>query len=80
MTKWKYMTAQFVTTGLGDQGQVEKVQENMTALGMYGWELVSTNVYHNADIGQDVLLLFFKKPAKDDILNTPAPAARTVGR
>ena len=44
MTKWKYMTAQFVTAGLGDQGTVEKVQENANALGLYGWELVSSNV------------------------------------
>ena len=77
MTKWKYMTAQFVTTGLGDQAQVEKVQENMTALGLYGWELVSTNVYHNNDIGQDVLIMFFKKPMQDDPLTTPAP--RPIG-
>jgi hypothetical protein len=73
MTKWKYMTAQFVTAGLGEQATVEKVQENMTALGLYGWELVSTNVYHNSDIGQDVLIMFFKKPTKDDVLQ-PAPS------
>ena len=66
MTKWKYMTAQFVTTGMGEQGTVEKIQENMTALGLYGWELVSTNVYHNSDISQDVLIMFFKKPMNDD--------------
>lgn len=78
MTKWKYMTAQFVTTGLGDQTQVEKVQDNMTALGLYGWELVSTNVYHNSDIQQDVLIMFFKKPTVEDLLSgKPAgPAAR----
>jgi hypothetical protein len=73
MAKWKYMTAQFVTTGLGEPATVEKVQENMTALGHYGWELVSTNVYHNTDIGQDVLIMFFKKPMKDDPL-PPAPS------
>jgi hypothetical protein len=67
------MTAQFVTAGLGDQGTVEKVQENMTALGLYGWELVSTNVYHNHDVGQDVLIMFFKKPTTDDVLTTPTP-------
>ena len=71
MTKWKYMTAQFVTTGLGEQAQVEKVQDNMTALGLYGWELVSTNVYHNSDIGQDVLIMFFKKPTDEDLLSAP---------
>jgi hypothetical protein len=71
MTKWKYMTAQFVTTGLGEQAQVEKVQDNMTALGHYGWELVSTNVYHNSDIGQDVLIMFFKKPTDEDLLSAP---------
>ena len=76
MTKWKYMTAQFVTAGLGEQATVEKVQENMTALGLYGWELVSTNVYHNSDIGQDVLIMFFKKPTKDDVLH-PAPSRAT---
>jgi hypothetical protein len=75
MTKWKYMTAQFVTAGLGEQATVEKVQENMTALGLYGWELVSTNVYHNSDIGQDVLIMFFKKPTKDDVLQ---PASSRV--
>jgi len=73
MTKWKYMTAQFVTAGLGDQAQVEKVQENMSALGLYGWELVSTNLYHNADVGQDVLIMFFKKPVAEDVLTTPVP-------
>ena len=66
LVKWKYMTAQFVTSGLGDQEQVQKVQESMTAYGLYGWELVSTNVYHNQDIAQDVLILFFKKPTTDD--------------
>lgn len=75
MTKWKYMTAQFVTTGLGDQAAVEKVQENMTALGLYGWELVSTNVYHNSDVGQDVLIMFFKKPTTEDVLVTPKPGS-----
>ncbi len=73
MNKWKYMTAQFVTTGLGDQATVEKVQENANALGLYGWELVSTNVYHNLEVGQDVLILFFKKPVMEDVLTTPAP-------
>ncbi len=73
MTKWKYMTAQFVTAGLGDQGTVEKVQENANALGLYGWELVSSNVYHNADVDQDVLILFFKKPLQEDVLTTPTP-------
>jgi hypothetical protein len=73
MTKWKYMTAQFVTSGLGDQTTVEKVQENANALGLYGWEMVSSNVYHNSDIGQDVLILFFKKPIPEDVLTTPTP-------
>lgn len=73
MNKWKYMTAQFVTAGLGDQGTVEKVQDNANALGLYGWELVSSNVYHNSDIGQDVLILFFKKPVMEDVLTTPTP-------
>lgn len=73
MNKWKYMTAQFVTTGLGDQAAVEKVQENINALGLYGWELVSTNVYHNVEVDQDVLILFFKKPLVEDVLTTPAP-------
>mgnify|MGYP001260854647 CR=1 FL=1 len=73
VTKWKYMTAQFVTTGLGDQSGVEKVQENANALGLYGWELVSTNVYHNQEVGQDVLILFFKKPVSEDVLTTPTP-------
>jgi len=75
MTKWKYMTAQFVTTGLGETAQVEKVQDNMTALGLYGWELVSTNVYHNSDIDQDVLIMFFKKPTEEDLLSA-APRGR----
>jgi hypothetical protein len=39
----------------------------------FGWELVSSNVYHNHDIGQDVLILFFKKPVQDDVLTTPTP-------
>ena len=54
---------------------MEKVQENANALGLYGWELVSSNVYHNHDIGQDVLILFFKKPVQEDVLTTPAPLA-----
>jgi len=73
MNKWKYMTAQFVTAGLGDQATVEKVHENANALGLYGWELVSSNVYHNHDIDQDVLILFFKKPVQEDVLPTPTP-------
>ena len=60
-------------TGLG-KVILHLTMENMTALGMYGWELVSTNVYHNHDIGQDVLILFFKKPMVEDVLTTPAPA------
>ena len=75
MKKWKYMTSQFVTTGLGDQATVEKVQENITALGLYGWELVSSNVYNNHDIGQDVLILFFKKPVTDEAQPPPAPSS-----
>ena len=69
-----------MTTGLGDQAQVEKVQENMTALGLYGWELVSTNVYHNADVGQDVLIMFFKKPTAEDVLSTPKPVVGPIRR
>lgn len=62
--KWKYMTAQFVTTGLGDQKTVDGVQANMNAMGEYGWELVTTQLYHNTDIGQDVIMLFYKKPVE----------------
>lgn len=65
MTTWKYMTAQFVTAGLGSQEQAAKLQDEVSALGLYGWEMVSSNVYHNHDIGQDVVLIFFKKPVAD---------------
>jgi hypothetical protein len=67
------MTAQFITTGLGDQATVEKVQENANALGLYGWELVSSNVYHNQEIDHDVLILFFKKPVAEEAAVTPTP-------
>ena len=70
MTKWKYMTTQFVTRGLGDQATADKVQSNMNAMGEYGWELVATNLYHNHDIDEDVVILFFKKPVADE---TPPP-------
>lgn len=67
MTKWKYMTQQFVTDGLGDANIVDRRQAEMTAMGEYGWELVSTNIYHNAEVGQDVLILFYKKPIEERI-------------
>lgn len=73
MTKWKYMTLQFTTDGLGDQAIVDKRQADINAMGEYGWELVSTNIYHNHDVGQDVLLLFFKKPVAED---APPPRRR----
>jgi hypothetical protein len=65
MIRWKYMTAQFATRGLGDQKVVEKLQGNMNVMGEYGWELVSTNVYHNSDIGEDVIVCFYKKPVAE---------------
>ncbi|HJZ58558.1 MAG TPA: hypothetical protein VKE74_26695 [Gemmataceae bacterium] len=65
MTRWKYMTQQFVTAGLEKEAVLQRIQGEMTLMGEYGWELVSTNVYHNADIGQEVLILFFKKPMDD---------------
>lgn len=75
MTRWKYMTQQFVTDGLGNQAIVERHQAEMNAMGEYGWELVSTNLYHNTAIGQDVILLFYKKPV-DDRITTPPPTNR----
>lgn len=74
MIKWKYMTQQFLTKGLGEQAMVDKRQAEMSAMGEYGWELVSTNVYHNADIDADVIILFYKKPI--DSSQTPPPRGR----
>ena len=70
MTRWKYMTMRFPTAGLGVDAVQERRHAEMTLMGEYGWELVSTNVYHDADAGGDVVLLFFKKPAD------PAPGSR----
>jgi hypothetical protein len=71
MMKWKYMTQQFVTDGLGNPTVVERRQAEMTAMGEYGWELVSTSVYHNAEIGQDVLILFYKKAVTEERVGGP---------
>ena len=65
MIRWKYMTQQFVTDGLDNQVIVERRQGEMNLMGEYGWELVSTNIYHKPDIGQDVLILFYKKPVDE---------------
>ena len=65
MIRWKYMTQQFVTDGLDNQVIVERRQGEMNLMGEYGWELVSTNIYHKPDIGLDVLNLFYKKPVDE---------------
>jgi hypothetical protein len=75
LTKWKYMTQQFPTEGLTVPEIVERRHAEMSLMGEYGWELVSTTVYHSPDTGLDVLILFYKKPVSD-ILTTPAPRGR----
>ncbi len=74
LTKWKYMTQQFSTEGLTVEAVVERRHAEMSLMGEYGWELVSTNVYHSPDTGLDVLILFYKKPVSDSL--TPAPPGR----
>ena len=73
MTRWKYMTQQFVTSGLEQESVQQRIQAEMSLMGDYGWELVSTNVYHNTDLGQDVVILFYKKPNHQRAATTPAP-------
>jgi hypothetical protein len=62
MTKWQYTTAQFITRGLADESTAQEVEGALNQLGEDGWELVSSNVYHNAEAGADVLLMLFKRP------------------
>ncbi len=62
MTKWQYITAQFITQGLGNDSGATHLETTMNELGHDGWELVSSQVYHNLEAGQDVLLLIFKRP------------------
>jgi hypothetical protein len=62
MSKWQYTTAQFVTRGLGDESGAQEVEGALNQLGADGWELVSSNVYHNVEAEMDVLLLVFKRP------------------
>ena len=75
LTKWKYMTQQFPTEGLTVPEVVERRHAEMSLMGEYGWELVSTTAYRSPDTGLDVLILFYKKPVSD-ILTTPAPRGR----
>lgn len=62
MTQWQYTTAQFVTRGLADESTAQEVEAALNQLGADGWELVSSNVYHNEEAGLDVLLMLFKRP------------------
>lgn len=72
MTKWKYMTQQFTTDGLSNDVVVQRRHDEMSLMGEYGWELVSTNVFHNPDTGADTIILFYKKPIPDQ--PDPAPS------
>jgi hypothetical protein len=62
MTKWQYITTQFITRGLGDDSGAGDLEAAMNQYGADGWELVSTTVYHNKEAEQDVLLIVFKRP------------------
>jgi hypothetical protein len=62
MTKWMYTTAQFITRGLHNDDKAGETEAMMNQLGSDGWELVSSTLYHNSDVGEDVILLTFKKP------------------
>jgi hypothetical protein len=62
MTKWIYMTAQFITRGLHNDDKAGEAEAMMNQLGSDGWELVSSTLYHNHDVAEDVILLTFKKP------------------
>lgn len=65
MTKWKYMTQQFPTVGFQHESTLQRIQDEMTLMGEYGWELVSTTTYHNTEINESVLLFFYKKPIEE---------------
>lgn len=62
MTKWMYTTAQFITRGLHNDDKAGDAERIMNELGSDGWELVSTTLYHNSEVGEDVVYLTFKKP------------------
>lgn len=61
MTKWTYTTAQFISRGLHNDDKAADAEAIMNQLGAEGWELVSSLLYHNAEVGEDVIMLTFKK-------------------
>ena len=62
MTKWTYMTAQSITRGIHNDDKAGEAEAMMNQLGADGWELVSSTLYHNTEVAEDVVLLLFKKP------------------
>ena len=77
MTKWKYMTQQFPTSGFQVETISQRNQGEMSLMGEYGWELVSTATYHNTEVGEPVVVLFYKKPVEEPRpMATPGPVAR----
>ena len=61
MTRWEYVTAQFITHGLGNESEASGMEAAMNQLGSEGWELASSTIYHNVEAEQDVLLLVFRR-------------------
>jgi hypothetical protein len=73
VAKWQYMTAQFITAGLANESVASDTERAMNECGAQGWELVSSNIYHNVEAAQDVLLLLFKRPLAEVPPEAPAP-------
>ena len=73
MTKWQYTTVQFITRGLGDDSGAGDLESALNGLGVDGWELASSTVYHNVEAEQDVLLLILKRPMVEAAPPTPPP-------
>lgn len=70
--QWQYTTVQFITRGLGDDTGAGDLEAALNQLGVEGWELVSSTVYHNVEAQQDVLLLFLKRPSPEATTKPPA--------
>lgn len=60
---WQHQTVVVSKTMLGGKMNTTAIDQQMSAMGMQGWELVDTLYDVNVAGARDGLLLFFKRPA-----------------